>query len=112
MRAFFRWLVTWYIRNHMGHEHRPERNAIFRAIGEGIQNTFTEDNFNTRMNFAVLELTKNMPEALDGVRHMGKRIYHDAVTAAKCAEAGVLEAMASVPVPEWRQKELAKLQSK
>lgn len=106
MRRLIRWWVARYIRNHMGHFHAAERDAIFRAIGEGIKAEFTEDNFNSRMWFAVNELTKNMPEALNGFPHMGKRLYHDAVSAAKCAEGGVMEAMQNVPVPEWRRKEL------
>lgn len=110
MRSLMRWLVARYIRTHMDHSHREERDAIFRAIGEGVRETFYEDNFNTRLNFVVLELTKNTPEAVDGFRHMGKRLYHDAVSAANCALDGVLEAMSEVPVPEWRQEELKKSQ--
>lgn len=106
MRRLIRWWVARYIRNHMGHFHAAERDAIFRAIGEGIRSEFTEDNFNTRMNFTVLELTKNMPEAVDGFHHLGKRLYHDTYSAGQCAEAGVREAMQKVPVPEWRRKEL------
>lgn len=104
MRRLLRWWVARYIRNHMGHEHRAERNAFLRAIGEGVQQTFTEDNFNTRLNFVILELTKNTPEALDGYRVMGKRIYHDSVSAANSARSAVMEAMADVPVPYWRQE--------
>ena len=55
MRRLIRWWVARYIRNHMGHFHAAER---------------------------------------------------DAVSAAKCAEGGVMEAMQNVPVPEWRRKEL------
>ena len=107
MRRLIRWWVARYIRNHMGHFHAAERDAIFRAIGEGIKAEFTEDNFNSRMWFAVNELTKNMPEALNGYHFLGKRLYHDAITAAKSAEGGVMEAMQNVPVPKWRQDEAA-----
>lgn len=107
-----RWLVTRYIRRSMCHERQADRDAIFRAIGEGIKETFTEDTFNGRMWFAVHELTKNMPEAVDGFRLMGKRIYHDAVNAAKSAEGGVMEAMQDVPVPDWRKEELRKQAAK
>jgi hypothetical protein len=106
MRRLILWFVTRYIRSHMSHCHAAERDAIFRAIGEGIKESFYEDNFNTRLQFTVTELTYNMPEALTGYYHMGHILYHDAYSAGKCADAGVREAMRNVPIPEWRRKEL------
>lgn len=106
MRRLIRWFVCKYIREHMGHVHATDRDAIFYAIGQGMKEEFTEDNFNTRLNYTVLQLVTNDPEAVRGYIHMGKRLYHDTHSAALCAADAVREAMRNVPTPEWRRKQL------
>ncbi len=42
-----------YIRRSMAHEYMTERNDIFTAINEGMEQTFTEDNLQGRLSYAT-----------------------------------------------------------
>lgn len=87
MRRFIRW------------------DAIFRAIGEGMQKAFWEDNVYTRLNFTALQLVKNDPQAC-GYHFHGKRLYPDAINAAESMASGAREAMQDNPLSHWRKERM------
>ena len=76
--------VTSYIRAHMNHENIEARNAIFRAINDGITEEFTEDNCPTRVYQTVQWLAENDSELCTNILSVKN--------AAACAHEAILEA--------------------
>ena len=85
--------VTSYIRTHMNHENAEARNAIFRAINDGITEEFTEDNCPTRIYSTVQWLAENDNELCElAVRDALYRTSGSRTNAAEVAREAILEA--------------------
>lgn len=89
--SFFRNLVLNYIRKNMSHEDTATRDAIFRAINEGMTKAFYEDNSCTRLNFTVLQVVKNGKD-FHPYPYMGQTAYPDVEAMSKTAASAVREA--------------------
>lgn len=83
-------LVTWYIRNNMAHSCVDNRNAIFKAINDGMRSEFYEDNIYTRMGTTVKWLTDNGAD-FHPYPFLGQTAFPDAEALARCAKSGVNE---------------------
>ena len=79
--------VTSYIRAHMNHENTEARNAIFKAINDGISEEFREDNCPTRVYHTVQWLVENDSE----LRELSTNLT-SVQNAAVCAHEAILEA--------------------
>lgn len=75
--------VVNYIEKHMAHEYTAERNAILRAVNDGMVFTFYEDNAYTRLHNTVHWLVQN--------DYYYK--HRDVENLATCAASGVREAL-------------------
>lgn len=62
MKKLIRNFIIRYIMRNMGHANADTRDAIFKAINDGIRQEFYEDSIYSLMQFTVFNLVKNGEE--------------------------------------------------
>lgn len=94
--------VLRYIMRNMSHNDTATRDAIFKAINDGMALQFYEDNAYTRLNFTVLQLVNNgsdfHPHSYSDI---DKIFYPDVEALANNAASAVRESCENDPKQVW-----------